>query len=221
LYYACNIVASINVSLINYLAHAYLSFGHPEILAGNMISDFVKGKKKFDYPAGVQQGIVLHRAIDAFTDGHEATREAKAIFRPDYRLYSGAFVDVVYDHFLANDPAEFTDASLLAFSRSVYDMLEKQSPWFPDKFAMMFPYMQEHNWLYHYRERWGIERSLNGVVRRSTYLTESKIAFRLFEQHYQVLEDCFRHFWAFAKPFARQEFELLQQDGERSSQTGA
>jgi acyl carrier protein phosphodiesterase len=30
---------------MNYLAHAYLSFGEPDILAGNMISDFVKGKK--------------------------------------------------------------------------------------------------------------------------------------------------------------------------------
>lgn len=35
---------------MNYLAHAYLSFNDPEILVGNLISDFVKGKKKFDYP---------------------------------------------------------------------------------------------------------------------------------------------------------------------------
>jgi acyl carrier protein phosphodiesterase len=35
---------------MNYLAHAYLSFNDPEILVGNMISDFVKGKKKFDSP---------------------------------------------------------------------------------------------------------------------------------------------------------------------------
>ena len=33
---------------MNYLAHAYLSFNKPDILAGNIISDFVKGKKKFD-----------------------------------------------------------------------------------------------------------------------------------------------------------------------------
>ena len=30
---------------MNYLAHAYLSFGDPDVLTGNMISDFVKGKK--------------------------------------------------------------------------------------------------------------------------------------------------------------------------------
>ncbi|HEV7782233.1 MAG TPA: ACP phosphodiesterase [Chitinophagaceae bacterium] len=179
-----------------------------------MISDFVKGKKKFDYPPGIQNGIALHRAIDEFTDTHEATREAKEVFRSDYRLYSGAFVDVVYDHFLANDAAEFTEASLLDFSVSVYTSLEKQSPWFPEQFAVMFPYMKQHNWLYNYRTRRGTGKSLGGVVRRSVYLTESDTAFHLFEQHYQLLQDCFRHFWAFVKPFALQRLELLQKGSE-------
>src|SRR4029077_7560850 len=76
---------------MNYLAHAYLSFNQSEILVGNMISDFVKGKRKFDYPSGIQKGIDLHRAIDQFTDQHSATKEAKEFFRPDYRLYAGAF----------------------------------------------------------------------------------------------------------------------------------
>ena len=91
---------------MNYLAHAYLSFNKPDILAGNMISDYIKGKKQFDYPLPVQKGIKLHRAIDNFTDTHAATQELKSFFRPQYRLYSGAFADVVYDHFLANDTYE-------------------------------------------------------------------------------------------------------------------
>ena len=94
---------------MNYLAHAYLSFDDREILTGNIISDFVKGKKKFNYPSRIQAGIMLHRLIDNFTDEHAATREAKEFFRPHYRLYSGAFIDVVYDHFLATDETEFTE----------------------------------------------------------------------------------------------------------------
>jgi acyl carrier protein phosphodiesterase len=94
---------------VNYLAHAYLSFGIPEIAVGNLISDFVKGKKKLDYPETIQKGISLHRAIDTFTDGHEITRQAKVFFKQDYGLYAGALTDVVYDHFLANDPQEFPD----------------------------------------------------------------------------------------------------------------
>lgn len=175
---------------------------------GNMISDFVKGKKKFDFPPGIQKGIMLHRAIDTFTDSHEATKEAKEVFRPHYRLYSGAFVDVVYDHFLATDLAEFTESSLLDFTEKVYADLGKQAGWMPERFALLFPYMKEHNWLYNYRTRWGTGKSLSGVVRRSAYLSESETAFQLFEEHYQLLQDCYRHFWTSVKPYARKQFDL-------------
>ncbi len=98
---------------MNYLAHAYLSFNQPAILTGNMISDFVKGKKKYDFSSEIQKGIALHRAIDEFTDFHPVTQIAKSYFKQAYRLYAGAFVDVVYDHFLANDPDQFADHTAL------------------------------------------------------------------------------------------------------------
>ena len=72
-----------------------------------MISDFVKGKTKYDYPESIQKGIHLHRLIDEFTDTHPVTAKAKSYFRPQYRLYSGAFIDIVYDHFLALDKKHF------------------------------------------------------------------------------------------------------------------
>ncbi len=42
---------------MNYLAHAYFSFNQPPVIVGNLISDFIKGKKQFDYPAEIQKGI--------------------------------------------------------------------------------------------------------------------------------------------------------------------
>jgi acyl carrier protein phosphodiesterase len=194
---------------VNYLAHAYLSFNNPEILVGNLISDFVKGKKKFEYPSVVQQGITLHRMIDTFTDEHEATKEAKELFRPHYRLYSGAFIDVVYDHFLAIDENEFTENSLLDFSAGVYSILDSHRQWLPDRFAGMFPYMKSQNWLYHYRTRSGTAKSLEGVVRRAAYLTESHTAFLLFEKYYQPLQQCYRQFWKEALPFVKKQFDIL------------
>ena len=77
-----------------------------------MISDFVKGKKQFDYEFLVQKGIQLHRSIDSFTDEHPATKEMKKVFKPAYGLYAGAFADIVYDYFLANDKNEFADHGL-------------------------------------------------------------------------------------------------------------
>lgn len=188
---------------MNFLAHAYLSFGQPEILVGNMISDFVKGKKQFDYPAGIQAGITLHRAIDQFTDDHPATRAAKKIFQPYYRLYSAAFVDVVYDHFLANDVEEFTESSLHAFSLEVYEVLNHHNGSLPQTFAGIFPYMKQHNWLFHYRVKKGIENSFGGVVRRSLYLTDYNTAYRLFEEHYDELQQYYRQFFPAVKEFAK------------------
>ena len=196
---------------MNYLAHAYLSFNDPEILVGNMISDFVKGKKKFDFPPGIQDGIALHRSIDTFTDAHEATRKAKEIFRPHYRLYAGAIVDVLFDHFLAADENEFTGSALPDFSQHVYLTIDNYAQWLPEPFARMFPYMKEHDWLYNYRTRWGTAKSLGGLVRRAAYMTESETAFRLFEEHYQPLAFFYRQFWNELKPYAHGQFELIKQ----------
>ncbi|HEX7846153.1 MAG TPA: acyl carrier protein phosphodiesterase [Chitinophagaceae bacterium] len=118
-------------------------------------------------------------------------------------------MDVVYDHFLATDTNEFTEDSLLDFSQTVYAVLEDRQTLLPAYFAGMFPYMRSQNWLYNYRTKWGTEKSLGGVVRRALYLEESQTAFHLFEEHYQLLKDCYRQFWAEAKPFARNEFDQL------------
>ena len=197
------------LAFMNYLAHAYLSFQHPEILVGNMISDYVKGKKKFDFSPDIQKGIAIHRFIDEYTDNHAVTKRAKEIFRPVYRLYSGAFVDVVYDHFLATDKTIFTDASLNSFAQATYQMLQGYIPVFPEKFGRMFPYMKEQNWLYNYKEKWGIQKSLEGVVRRSAYLTESETAYKLFEEHYQQLLECYQAFFPQLYAVTKQNYEQL------------
>ena len=185
---------------MNYLAHAYLSFGNPDILAGNMISDFVKGKKKFDYPVSIQQGIHLHRLIDNFTDFHPVTAKAKELFRPQYRLYSGAFIDVVYDHFLALDADKFK-SGLKNFSEETYSLLEKNSTFFPGPFLRMFPYMQTQNWLYDYRLKEGIAKAFNGLVYRAKYLQESAIAFELFTKNYDQLREYYLEFFPDLKEY--------------------
>ena len=220
---------------MNYLAHAYLSFGIPEIVVGNLISDFVKGKKKFDYPGRIQAGISLHRSIDTFTDTHPITRIAKSYFRADYGLYAGAITDVVYDHFLANDPISFPPADtagqgrqggiagqqqggpgeaaeLQAFAQRTYEQVAGWEPFFPDKFARLFPYMRNQNWLYHYRLKEGIYNSLAGLSRRAAYMPGPEQACQLFDTHYGELEACYREFFPSLKDFALQTLEALEHD---------
>ncbi|MEJ7610762.1 MAG: ACP phosphodiesterase [Ferruginibacter sp.] len=196
---------------MNYLAHACLSFNNAELLTGNMISDFVKGKKQFDYPPGIRAGIQLHRAIDEFTDLHPATQEVKKYFRPAYRLYAGAFADVVYDHFLANDTREFPNpGALKVFTTESYTALEVRSRYFPEKFAVMFPYMRSQDWLYHYRLDEGMRKSFGGLARRAMYIAETDTAFSIFLANKAEIKELYDSFFPDVKIFAaRKAAQLL------------
>ena len=188
---------------MNYLAHARLSFDQPDILVGNMISDFVKGKKRLEYPTAIQNGITLHRNIDTFTDEHEVTKEAKQFFKPVVGLYAGAFIDIVYDHFLATDTNEFgNEHTLFNFSSSVYRTLDEHTPLLPQRFSRLFPYMKSENWLYNYRTLWGIEKSFGGLMHRAKYLEYNSVVFESFQKNYAQLKVCYDSFFPAVKTFA-------------------
>ena len=188
---------------MNFLAHALLSFEDEGLLTGNMISDFVKGKKKFDYPITIQKGIQLHRMIDEFTDFHPVTSEAKRLFSPHYRLYSGPFVDIVYDHFLAQDEKQFLkNNGLKNFTQKTYEALHNNESNFPQKFERIFPYMESQDWLYEYQFKEGIRKSFGGLVHRAVYLNESDIAFKIFNENYQQLSEYYDQFFPELKEFA-------------------
>ncbi len=198
---------------MNYLAHAYLSFNEPDILVGNMISDFVKGKKKFNYPAAIQKGIALHRAIDEYTDNHPATKQAKKFFQPSYGLYSAVFMDIVYDHLLASDANEFSGDSLMEFSLTTYEVLNSYENVFPDKFRSIFPFMKQYNWLYNYRNVNGIRRSFEGVSYRALYMGEADTAFRIFTDNNDQLRMLYNSFFPSVKKFASVTMQSLIEKG--------
>ena len=186
---------------MNYLAHAYLSFHQPDLLLGNMMSDFVKGKQQFEYPITIQQGIQLHRAIDHFTDNHIATKDAKEIFRPQYRLYSAALVDIVYDHFLATSSQEFPDFSLHSFCDETYQQLDQNKSYFHSKFAVMYDYMKRDNWLFNYHKFDGVLFSFRGLVKRAQYMDSHEPAFEAFQKNYKTLKICYDYFFPELKQF--------------------
>ncbi|MBC7902385.1 MAG: DUF479 domain-containing protein [Gemmatimonadaceae bacterium] len=194
---------------MNYLAHAYLSFNDPEILVGNMISDYVKGRKKFSFRLRIQDGINLHRAIDSFTDTHAIVKEAKQMFRADYRLYAGAFVDVSFDHFLATDRNSFDDAGLMRFSKECYHYLENYIEETPEQFQKLFPYMKKQNWLYNYQFHPAMKNSFDGLKHRAAYIKETETAFAIFESNYSALEKYYHDFFPELKSFCEEQFRQL------------
>lgn len=93
---------------MNYLAHIYLSGEDDQLKIGNFIADSVKGRKFIGFPHQVKNGIILHRAIDTYTDSHPVVKKSVHRLFPVYSHYSAVIVDILYDHFLAANWHEYS-----------------------------------------------------------------------------------------------------------------
>lgn len=179
---------------MNYLAHTYLSYSDGQIV-GNLLEDYVNNSERLDYPPEVAKGVILHRAIDTFTDIHPAILEAKKIFSPFVRLYSGAFVDVSMDYFLANDPKLKTKEEWREHAKHVYNVLQEYWDWLPIKLQQALPNMVEADWLYNYREDFGMKSSLEHLVRKAKYLQPGIPVFEVFKENKESLQKCYDAFF--------------------------
>lgn len=187
---------------MNFLAHSYLSFSE-EQLVGNMIADFVKNRDVARLPESIQKGIKLHRAIDTFTDAHPLIHEAKAPFRPLVRLYSGAFVDVAFDYFLANDTTENSQREWQEHSQRVYAVLRRYEEFLPEVFKKVLDKMQQDDWLYNYRNEWGIDYSFRNVVNKAQFLDKTTNVFPAFLANKDFLREKYEIFFPEIKSFAQ------------------
>lgn len=188
---------------MNFLAHAYVSGDESEILAGNFAGDFIKGRLALQsYPQGIAMGVMLHRAVDEYTDRHEIVRESKVRLRPKYRHYAGVIVDVFYDHFLAARWQHFHHQSLADFSSKVYRTVEGYRKVLPQRFNYMFDYMVRGNWLVGYQTVAGIRNTLTGMASRITHPSGMERAADDLQEHYHLFANEFEAFFPDLTTFA-------------------
>ncbi len=198
---------------MNYLGHAVLSFNQPEVITGNMIGDHVKGlAAKNRFPAGIWAGVMLHRKIDGFSDAHPAVKRVKVLFREDYGLYSGAIMDTINDHFLANDPVFFSgEQELVQFANHVYDSIEANRDHLPDGFKVYFEYMVRQNWLLGYRNLGGIKKALGGLHRRAKHMPDPEKAYEIFITNFYQLNNAYFELMGDLTKYAKSELAILTQ----------
>lgn len=194
---------------MNYLAHSFLTFSDGQIV-GQFLEDFIRNRDRFSFPKDIQDGITLHRAIDTFTDAHPALHEAKKVFSPLVRLYSGAFVDVAMDYFVANDLKLNSLHDWKQHSLRVYRVLNENEKWLPENFKKMLIKMEHDDWLYNYREDWGIKFSIQNVLNKAKYLDKDLPVFELFLQNKDILQECYDNFFPALLAHAKEVNALLE-----------
>ena len=180
---------------MNYLAHIYLSGDQDLLKIGNFIADSVRGKKYLDYPLEVQQGILLHRQIDTYTDSHEIVKQSKRKLYDNYGHYAGVIVDILYDHFLAKNWNQFSTESLTTYSTNFYELLQNNYALLPHRVQHLLPVMVRQNWLVSYATIEGISGILRGMDNRTSYRSNMSQATNELRLYYNEFEAEFFKFF--------------------------
>ena len=194
---------------MNFLAHIYLSFGDDEIAIGNFIADSIRGNKIDHLPQRVQDGVILHREIDTFTDSHRIPKRSSKRLHKNYSHYSRVIVDIYYDHFLAKNWKKYSETPLKVFVNEFYDLLKENYSILPDGVQRMMPYMITDNWLYNYSKMEGIDRVLNGMNKRTKNKSNMNFAILDLEDHYAEFEKEFTSFFDELIVFSKQKYISL------------
>ena len=151
---------------MNHLAHALLSGANDQVRLGGMLGDFTRGAIDPALPAGVRQGIALHRTIDSFTDHHAELIALRARFVPPFRRYAGILIDIWFDHLLARDFARWSTIPLLGFSDTLVALLDDNDATLPESLRHFTRYLKLHDLPAAYAHREVIGEVLAGVSTR-------------------------------------------------------
>lgn len=178
---------------MNFLAHLYLSGDDPQLLVGNLMGDFVKGRLEGCFPPGIERGIALHRRIDSFAAGNRHFLLSKRRIAPSFGHYRGVLVDLFYDHFLAVHWDVYADVPLPRFLESARRVIAAHEGVLPERLRRIVPLMFD-DWLPSYREIGGIAgvlERMSGRIARPNRLGEGAVE---LQRHYGEFYGDFREF---------------------------
>ncbi|RTY89818.1 ACP phosphodiesterase [Flavobacterium sp. GT3R68] len=194
---------------MNFLAHIYLSNDEDFIKIGNFMADGIRGNDYQQFPPDIQKGILLHRAIDTFTDAHEIFRKSKHRLHEKYGHYSGVIIDVFYDHFLAKNWTRYSKTPLEEFVGSFYHILQDNFELLTSKVQKLLPYMTTQNWLVSYRTVPGIQRILGQMDMRSKHTSNMQYSVKELEEYYDEFEKEFTLFFEELRTFVQHKTAIL------------
>lgn len=180
---------------MNILAHLYLSGNKPHLMVGNFMADAIKGKAYLKYDIDIQQGILLHRAIDTFTDQHPIVKQSKLRLNQRYHHFKGIIIDIFYDHYLAKNWSQFSTIPLEIYSKDTYAILRKYTKIYPSKVNRMLFFMIFENWLMSYQNTDEIKKVLTRMSYRTKHPSNMNLAVEDLLLHYEDFENDFRLFF--------------------------
>jgi acyl carrier protein phosphodiesterase len=184
---------------MNFLAHLLLSGDNEEVIIGNYVGDFIKGRLMGDKIIGWSDhfllGVKLHRHIDMFTDEHPTVREAKRKAAAVLGKTAGIATDIYFDYFLAKYFNQFCSESLDDYSARMYQIIRENDLLIPVHMKSMVRTMIKQDWLNTYQTLEGISLTFKRLSGRADFLAVLNLAAEDLEANESFYHDKFNTFF--------------------------
>lgn len=152
---------------MNFLAHLVLAGDDEALRLGALLGDFVRGRAALAaFAPAVRHGILLHRHIDAYTDGLPEIAALREWFSSPFRRYAGIIIDLAIDHELARRWRDHHEQPLAEFDRDVRRMLARHEGVLPVRLRRFMDYADRRGLFATYRDHAEVLHSLRGIGRR-------------------------------------------------------
>lgn len=180
---------------MNILIHLFFSQNDENIILGNFIADYIRGINRIkDYPPQIQSGIKLHQWIDNYSDNNIIVKKSISIFSPSLKHYAPVAVDVIYDHFMANNWENFSKKSLFNTIDEFYIILNNNYNILPNKAKRAVDHMITNNWLIMYKDLSGLKHIFEWMDTRASFEANLTNSIEILIEYYSEIENDFLSF---------------------------
>jgi acyl carrier protein phosphodiesterase len=189
---------------VNYLAHFLLAQNKPHLEVGGFMGDYVKGQLVGRFPKELEDGIRLHRKIDAFTDNHACVKQSCHRIDSTMRRYAPIMVDIFFDHLLAKHWHQYHSETLSHFSDRIFSNMQDYQEVLPDKVWQIAMRMKQFNVLSSYADPSFLSPVLTNLSQRLKRKNPVAEGYQQFQDNMEGLTKDFEIFFPEAINFAKQ-----------------
>jgi acyl carrier protein phosphodiesterase len=191
---------------LNYLFHLFLSGNDPDLITGNFMGDFVKGRLDDRFPPLLSRGIALHRSIDSFAHTDQAFNRSRLRIDPSFGLYRGILVDLFYDHFLSVSWMQWSREPLFDYLERVRGVIEERRSLLPGRLQQIVPVIFE-DMIPSYLDPEGVSKALARMSRRVERANPLAEGGAELVRNYQALREDFLDFMPAVRGFVGKQLD--------------
>ena len=179
---------------MNFLGHLYFSHDNHELMVANLFGDHFYGKHYTHLPEIIQQGILLHRQIDDYTDTHPAVKSLRLALYQELPKVAGIAIDLYFDHLLASNWVDFHTTPYADYLNEFYAYQSVYINQYPRDFCQFLDQLKVKKWMNHYGSNFGLLKSCEGVGNRLSFPNALHLAPDVYKENSYIIESTFHEF---------------------------